>query len=79
MNINYIFASRIESAIKASSYTQKQLAAELGLSEGNITNWKKGDNLPSLETMCKLSILLGDKIDYLVGIEDKDGNRTRHA
>lgn len=74
MNINDIFASRIAAAIKASKYTQKELATELGISEGNITNWKKGDNLPSLETMCKLAILLGNKIDYLVGIEANNCN-----
>ncbi|MFI3228610.1 MAG: helix-turn-helix transcriptional regulator [Bacillota bacterium] len=77
MNVNIIFATRISSAIKGSQYTQKQIAILLGISEGNITNWKNGDNLPSIETLCKLAILLDEKIDYLVGIEDEVGNRSK--
>ena len=46
------------------------LAKELGLAESNISNWKKGDNLPSVEILFKISILLEESTDYLLGLED---------
>lgn len=53
-----LFKERITEAIKSSGLTQKQIANELGISEGNITNWKKGNNLPSIDILYKLCILL---------------------
>ncbi|MBQ8885519.1 MAG: helix-turn-helix transcriptional regulator [Clostridia bacterium] len=64
------FAERITEEIKASNYTQKQIAEKLGISEGNISNWKKGLNLPSVETLYRLCILLETSADYLLGLED---------
>ncbi len=65
-----IFCQRIAEAIKNSDYTQKQLARLLGISEGNITNWKKGDNFPSIDVFYKLCVLLQESADYLLGLTD---------
>ncbi len=64
------FHERIGEAIKQSGYTQKQLAAWLEISPGNITNWKKGVNMPSLDVLYKLCILLDESADYLLGLDD---------
>lgn len=64
------FTERITEAIKYSGYTQKQLAEMLFISEGNITNWKKGENLPSVEILYNLCKILGESADYLLGLED---------
>lgn len=73
VKLNYVdnmkFKERISEAIKYSGYTQKQLADMLGISEGNITNWKKGENLPSVEILYKLCVILGESADYLLGLE----------
>ena len=68
-----LFKERITEAIKSSGLTQKQIANELGISEGNITNWKKGNNLPSIDILYKLCILLNESSDYLLGLEDESG------
>ena len=70
------FKERIKEAIKSSNYTQKEIAKILKISESNITNWKKGDNLPSIEILYRLCILLEESADYLLGLEDDTGNKT---
>lgn len=64
------FAQRITEALKYSNYTQKELASLLHISEGNITNWKKGDNCPSIDILYKLCVLLNESADYLLGLVD---------
>ncbi len=65
-----IFSERVAEAIRNSDYSQKQLAKLLNISESNITNWKKGDNFPSLDVLYKLCILLQESADYLLGLTD---------
>ncbi|MDE7082951.1 MAG: helix-turn-helix domain-containing protein [Clostridia bacterium] len=64
------FKERIATAIKQSNYSQKQLAEILEISESNITNWKNGENLPSVEVLYKLCKILDESADYLLGLED---------
>lgn len=71
-----LFSERISEAIKNSNYSQKQIAQLLHISEGNITNWKKGENLPSVDILYKLCIILGESSDYLLGLEDETGSKT---
>ena len=70
------FSKRFSEAIKNSKYTQKQIAQILGISEGNLSNWKKGINLPSVEILYKLCILLEESSDYLLGLEDEAGAKV---
>ena len=65
-----LFKERVAEAIKFSGYTQKQIAEMLGISEGNITNWKRGENLPSVDILYKLCKLLDTSSDYLLGLSD---------
>ena len=67
------FKNRISEVIKQSNYTQKEIAQKLNISEGNITNWKKGENYPSIDLLYKLCILLKESSDYLLGLEDETG------
>lgn len=64
------FKERIKDEIKASNYTQKEIAKILNIDPANITNWKKGKNLPSIETLYKLCILLNVSADYLLGLDE---------
>lgn len=69
------FNIRITEAIANSKYTQKEIAKKLGISESNITNWKKGENLPSVDILYRLCLLLGESADYLLGLEDDTGTK----
>jgi len=64
------FRERLTEELKYSKLTQKQIAEKLNISEGNITNWKKGENLPSLDVFYALCVLLEVSSDYLLGITD---------
>lgn len=64
------FSERITDSIKSSGYTQKDIAKMLNISESNISNWKKGDNLPSVDILYKLCIILHESADYLLGLEN---------
>lgn len=70
------FSQRIKEALSQSSYTQKEIARILKISESNITNWKKGDNYPSIDILYKLCLLLDVSADYLLGLENDDGSRS---
>lgn len=64
------FSERIAESIKSSGYTQKDIAKMLNISESNITNWKKGDNLPSIDILYKLCVILHESADYLLGLDN---------
>ena len=65
-----LFKERFSETLKFSGISQKQLAGKLGISEGNITNWKKGENLPSVEILFKLCKIFDVSADYLLGLSD---------
>lgn len=69
------FQERIVEAIQESGYTQKSIAQMLNISEGNISNWKKGTNMPSIDILYKLCLILNKSADYLLGLEDDFGNK----
>ena len=64
------FQERLIQELKFSKYTQKEIAQKLRISESNITNWKKGENIPSLEVFYELCLLLEVSADYLLGLKD---------
>lgn len=64
------FKERITEELKTSTYTQKQIAKLLNISEGNISNWKKGTNIPSITILFELCQLLNISADYLLGLSD---------
>ena len=70
------FSKRIADAINESKYPQKEIANLINISESNITNWKKGRNLPSVDVLYRLCVLLNESADYLIGLEDENGTKT---
>lgn len=66
------FTERINEKLKETEYTQKEIAEKLCIDPANITNWKTGKNVPSIETLFELCILLQTSADYLLGLRDED-------
>ena len=64
------FQQRLSQELKNSKSSQREIAEKLHISESNITNWKKGENVPSLEIFYQLCVLLDVSSDYLLGISD---------
>ncbi len=63
------FQEKLQEELKYSKYSQKEIADKLGISVSNITNWKKGENFPSLEIFYQLCLLLEVSADDMLGIK----------
>ena len=64
------FSERLVMELKSSALTQKEIAEKLHIDAANITNWKKGTNIPSLEVFYQLCKILDVSADYLLGLSD---------
>jgi transcriptional regulator with XRE-family HTH domain len=64
------FSERLVVELKSSALTQKEIAEKLHIDAANITNWKKGTNIPSLEVFYELCKILDVSADYLLGLSD---------
>lgn len=64
------FHERFTAELKGGKMTQKELAERLNMDQSNITKWKKGENVPSLEVFFELCGILEVSADYLLGLED---------
>lgn len=64
------FHERFVAELKGGKLTQKELAKRLNMDQSNITKWKKGENVPSLEVFFELCEILEVSADYLLGLED---------
>lgn len=64
-----IISKRIKEAIQNSHISQKKIADVLGIRDTNITNWKKGLNLPSVEVLRRLCLILDEDANYILGLD----------
>lgn len=54
---------------------QVQLAKELGVSNAVISFWETGRNEPTLYMLKKIAKYFNVSADFLLGIEDENGNK----
>lgn len=60
---------KIFSILKDRNIKQKTFASAIGVSQGNVTDWKKGRSNPSRDVLSRISSYLNVSIDYLLGSE----------
>lgn len=65
-NIREILKENLNYYLKNSPLSQKEIADQLGISKGSITNWLAGSNSPSIETLAKLCQILGVKMSEML-------------
>ena len=58
---------RIFELIKESGLTAKDFAKKVGVSQGNITDWKTGRAKPSVESLQKIAKYTGVRLEWLTG------------
>lgn len=67
-----IFFERLTSL----NVSNKDLSQNVGVSSGNISDWKSGRSKPNIDTIIKISDYLDVSVDYLLGRTDrKEVNR----
>lgn len=64
------YFERISELMQEQGVTAVKLAAAVGVSTGNITDWKKGRSKPSSDAIAKLAEYFGVTSDYLLGLSD---------
>jgi transcriptional regulator with XRE-family HTH domain len=57
---------RIRSAIEASTYSQREIARAVNVSENTVSQWKTGFRKPSALNLCKLARVLGVHVRELL-------------
>ena len=59
--------------------TQKALADAIGVSQGNISDWKSGRSSPSSDVLAKIAQFLNVPMDYILGNDDNSAEDTVKA
>lgn len=65
VNLNNLFL-----IIEKNGLTASKVAADTGISTGNISDWKNGRSMPSAIKLDVLADYLGCSVDYLLGRTD---------
>lgn len=65
-----MFYQRLHEICKEKGTSVTKMTKELGLSSGNLTNWKNG-RLPKTEIAMKIADYLGVSLHYLMGETDQ--------
>lgn len=66
-----MFYENLQKICEAKGVTVTALVEELGLSSGNLSKWKSGNN-PRSATLLKLAEKLDVSVNYLLGIDSED-------
>ena len=69
------FTERFNECLKYSHLKQSEIAKYCNTTRQNITNFKAGRTYPSIETLYLLCECLDVSADYLLGLEDENGNK----
>ena len=62
------FPARLREARKKAGLTQKQVADKLGMTQGAYTQYENQRREPSITTLCRLSRILKQPTDWLLGL-----------
>ncbi len=66
------FGKRLRQLRKSNNFTQKQLAALIGVQNTMISFYEVGERIPSPEMIIKLASVFHVTTDYLLGIEKSE-------
>ena len=61
-----MFSNRIKEARERQKMTQKMLALRLGIAQTTVSGWENGSKRPSVDTIVRISDILGVSTDYLL-------------
>ena len=72
-----VFCERLKELRADKKISMKDLAKAVGATDGAISNWENGINEPKLTFIARLALYFGVSSDYLLGLEDETGEKTR--
>ena len=62
----------LKQAMRRAGYTQRRLAAEMGLAVSTVARWSNGEQEPAISTVRNLSNILNCSMSELLGITVRD-------
>ncbi len=71
------FCTRLNNLIQESGISKYQLAKDLQCGKATILNWCTGKNEPKVAQICQLCQYFDVSADYLLGLTEYDGMRSR--
>lgn len=74
----YEIGKKIKELRKEAGFTQKQLAKMVNKSETGFASWEQGLSEPSVNDIRLLCTILDVSADYLLGLEDELGQKTKN-
>lgn len=77
VNILEIFSARLKWLRDKKGYSQKEMADLLGVSQPYYFKFEKGTGQPNLETLKKLPGVLGESLDFMIGVTDFETESRR--
>jgi transcriptional regulator with XRE-family HTH domain len=69
------FGHKLKDLREDKQLLQKQVAKLVNVTPSRISEWENSKLRPVYEDLVKLALLFDVKTDYLLGLEDIDGNR----
>lgn len=67
-----IFSERLKWARERKYISKKDMAEKIGMSPQGYGKIENGQREPNLETLSKLPKILGESLDFLIGVTDYD-------
>ena len=77
ISMQYEIGKKIKELRKEIGLTQKQLAKMINKSETGFASWEQGLSEPSVNDIRLLCFILDVSADYLLGLEDESGTKTK--
>lgn len=77
MRMKNMFAVRLTDLIKENGISKRALAKIVGVSAMSVSDWTNGKAQPTAENIYNVASLLDVSADYLLGLEDEFGTKTR--
>ncbi|MCM1306494.1 MAG: helix-turn-helix domain-containing protein [Bacteroides sp.] len=65
-----VFNDRFNELVVTNQVNLTELAKFCGIAKSNVSNWRKGTNVPSLEVFTLVCKYLDVSADYLLGLSD---------
>lgn len=66
------FCKRLRKAMNARGLKWNAFAELLGISQPEMAKYSSGKNLPRVERLASMALILGVSTDYLLGLSDKE-------
>ena len=77
--MSIIFGNQLKKLRNENGYTQQDIAKLFNVSKMTISAWENDKQEPSIEDISKLAIFFKVSTDYLLGLVNEFGAKTKEA